>query len=157
MKRPAVCLAFCLLGASCAAASGYDPKRYGSDASAPADPDTVALAPTARTSIADPNKPAPPAPPAPAPPPTVQEEDAGPKTFWKLMHELEDALKNKEGAKLTSLFEEVATFHPGWASWTAIAKKGAALAKKGDFAGAANQCEACHAQHPSTKKGGRAR
>ncbi|MFO0740643.1 MAG: hypothetical protein U0270_32400 [Labilithrix sp.] len=64
--------------AGCAAASGYDAKRYANtDAGAP-DPDTAALPTVSRTTIPDPKKPPPPPPPAPAPAPAPVEEDAGP-------------------------------------------------------------------------------
>ncbi|MBX3226625.1 MAG: hypothetical protein KIT84_31800 [Labilithrix sp.] len=64
MTRLALALPLLLLAcAACAAASGYDPKRYAGDAGAPApDPDTAPLAPTAKPTIADPKRP----PPAPS-------------------------------------------------------------------------------------------
>lgn len=52
MKRALVVLVLALT--ACAAASGYDAKRYvSSDASAP-DPDTAPLPPAPRTTIPDP-------------------------------------------------------------------------------------------------------
>lgn len=68
-----------LVIAGCAAASGYDPKRYAAEDAGAPDPDTAPLASAPRTTIPDPKKPPlpPPPPPAPAPAPVV-EEDAGP-------------------------------------------------------------------------------
>ena len=69
MKRALVLL---LVLVGCAAASGYDPKRYANnDAGAP-DPDTAPLPPQPKTTIPDPKQ-----PPAPTPPPPAV-EDAGP-------------------------------------------------------------------------------
>jgi cytochrome c553 len=51
---------------------------------------------------------------------------------------------------LAAAFEKAAGFAPdpkwneGATSWSTLAKEGAALANKGDLAGAKKQCKACH-------------
>jgi hypothetical protein len=54
---------------------------------------------------------------------------------------------------LEAAFTRVAALSPnaGW-QWTAIAKKGAELAKSGDTATAKKQCKACHDQHRDAYK-----
>lgn len=77
MSRAALAF-FVLLLAGCAAASGYDPRRYeGADAGAP-DPETAPIAVAGatgtapKTTIPDPKRPPPPAPPSsPGPAPTA--------------------------------------------------------------------------------------
>jgi hypothetical protein len=67
MKRALFFVTLAVLTAGCAAASGYDPKRYAHvDAGAP-DPETTPLPPQPRTTIPDPKHPAPPGPAAEAP------------------------------------------------------------------------------------------
>ena len=57
MKRALLTLVVLAL-AGCAAASGYDPKRYANqDAGAP-DPETAPLPPSPKTTVADPKQPA---------------------------------------------------------------------------------------------------
>lgn len=67
---------FVLALASCAAASGYDPKRYAKSDSGAPDPDTAPLPAQPKTTISDPKQP--PLPPPPPPPPPKVEEEAGP-------------------------------------------------------------------------------
>jgi hypothetical protein len=38
---------------------------------------------------------------------------------------------------------------PGYGDWTKIAKEGAALARKKDFDGAKQSCQACHGKYKS--------
>ena len=146
-------LALLALGAvSCAAASGYDPKRYpDSDASAPVDPDTIALAPAPKTSIADPRlAPLPPASaPAPASPPP--EEDAG-MPLLALMRTLEPAMRGREWPKIVALLEEIAARGKKDKVWLGFAAQGALLAKKEDVGGVRKQCDACHAVRRKPRK-----
>lgn len=148
MKRLYLALAVLTLSA-CAAASGYDPKRYENrgDAGAP-DPETVALAPTAKKTIPDPRL-------APLPPPPPPVEDAGPpppRPLAAIMRELEPAMRGKDWPKIIASLEEVAGRAKDDKQWVGFAEKGVELAKKEDVGGVRRQCDACHAAKRKTRK-----
>ena len=63
---------------------------------------------------------------------------------------MDPATESGDLKALAAAFEKVAGFAPdpkwntGDTGWSAVAKQGAALATKGDMAGAKKQCKACH-------------
>lgn len=63
---------------------------------------------------------------------------------------MDPATEKNDLKALAAAFEKVAGWAPdaswnsGDTSWQAIAKEGAALANKGDMAGAKKQCKSCH-------------
>jgi hypothetical protein len=68
---------------------------------------------------------------------------------WMEKH-MDPATEKGDLKALAAAFEKVIGFAPdpkwneGESSWAAIAKEGAALANKGDLAGAKKQCKSCH-------------
>ena len=63
------------------------------------------------------------------------------------------AAASGDGALLAKAFDDVAAHAPpGLASWSAIAKGGAAKARSGDIDGAKASCKACHDQYKTRYK-----
>jgi hypothetical protein len=66
---------------------------------------------------------------------------------------MKPAFEQKDTARLTQTFEQVAAHPPaGFTGWDTIAKKGAAAAQQGDIATVKAQCKACHDEHRSRFK-----
>lgn len=115
---------------------------------ASAAPESAPSPPSASAS-ASASKPIPPAPAAPVAAACGTKDNPCP--MQKLMRGPIAVASTPEA--LEGAFRRVAALSPngGW-QWTAIAQKGAELAKSGDTAGAKKQCKTCHDQYRDAYK-----
>jgi hypothetical protein len=137
--------------ASAAASASGSASAAPAGSGAPASSAAPSASASATVAAAKPKPPA--AGPAAAPPAAV---DCGTKEnpcpMQKLMRGMAAASTPEA---LEAAFTRVAGLSPspGW-QWSAIAKKGAELAKSGDVAAAKAQCKACHDAHREAYKSG---